>query len=270
MTITANTKIARVIKQHPDALEAIISISPAFTKLRNPLLRKALAGRASIAMAARIGGCNISDFFSKLEPLGFTTDCTTALAEENDIPMTTPDFLKNLSADQLTELDVRPVIASGKDPLQQILEKVKTLKAGAVLKIINSFKPAPLMQLLGRQGFESYATTVNDQLVYTYFYKTAEQPAQAATALHGDAADWNILLSRFENKLEYVDVRAMQMPLPMHTILEALNQLPPSKALFVHHKRIPVFLLPELQERKFSYRIKEIADGEVQLLIYQD
>ncbi len=39
------------------------------------------------------------------------------------------------------------------------------------------------------------------------------------------------------------------MPLPMHTILEALKTLPNDKALFVYHKRIPVFLLPELEEQ---------------------
>jgi len=40
--------------------------------------------------------------------------------------------------------------------------------------------------------------------------------------------------------------------------------------LFVYHKRIPVFLLPELRERNFDYRIKEIAPNEVRLLIFKD
>jgi len=56
----------------------------------------------------------------------------------------------------------------------------------------------------------------------------------------------------------------------MHTILEALETLPAEKALFVYHKRIPVFLLPELQERNLSYRVKEISETEVHLLIYKD
>jgi hypothetical protein len=56
----------------------------------------------------------------------------------------------------------------------------------------------------------------------------------------------------------------------MHTILEALDSLPANEALFVYHKRIPVFLLPELEERKFTYRINEVSDAEVHLLIYKD
>jgi len=32
---------------------------------------------------------------------------------------------------------------------------------------------------------------------------------------------------------------------------------------------LPVFLLPELAERKFDYRVNEIAPGEVHLLIFR-
>jgi hypothetical protein len=54
----------------------------------------------------------------------------------------------------------------------------------------------------------------------------------------------------------------------MHVILEELDKLSAGAALFVYHKRIPVFLLPELKERKFDYRIKEISGTEVHMLIY--
>jgi hypothetical protein len=60
------------------------------------------------------------------------------------------------------------------------------------------------------------------------------------------------------------------MPLPMHSILNALNNLSPNSALFVYHKRIPLFLLPELKEQNFSFLIKEISHTEVHLLIFKD
>jgi hypothetical protein len=55
----------------------------------------------------------------------------------------------------------------------------------------------------------------------------------------------------------------------MLTILDVLEHLPQGKALYVHHKRIPVYLLPELAEKGFEYRIKEIKEGEVHLLIFK-
>lgn len=271
MTINANTKIASLLKHNPDALEAIVSISPKFVKLRNPLLRKVLAGRASITMASKLGGCSVDAFFNKLEPLGFEIDkAVVATDDTNDAKKPAPQFVKNIAADKIIELDVRPVIETGKDPLHIIMQKVKELEIGYVLKIMNSFEPTPLMQLLAKQGFESYAEVISDELVNTYFYKKTDKPLVIETDESAWAEGWEETLSRFNGDFETVDVRELPMPLPMHTILEALENLPKDKALFVYHKRIPVFLLPELEERKFSFRIKEISDGEVHLLIYKD
>lgn len=269
-TINANTKIASLLKQHPNALEAIVSISPKFTKLRNPILRKVIAGRTSIAMASKLGGCRVDDFFNKLQPLGFEIDKATVATEEANENKPVPQFMQNIHADEIIELDVRPVIETGQDPLTIILQKVKALETGNVLKIINIFEPTPLMHLLGKQGFESYAEVISQDLVNTYFYKKAGKTLLTEIKETDHAEGWDEILNRFNGKLETVDVRNLEMPLPMHTILEALNGLAEDKALFVYHKRIPVFLLPELEEQHFSYRIKEISDAEVHLLIYKD
>ena len=53
-------------------------------------------------------------------------------------------------------------------------------------------------------------------------------------------------------------------------LIKAGEKLPKEFALFVYHKRIPVFLLPELKERKMDFRIKEIAPNEVRMLIFKD
>jgi uncharacterized protein (DUF2249 family) len=267
MTINANTKIAAVLKQHPDALEAIISISPKFEKLRNPLLRKLMAGRASIAMASKIGGCSINDFFTKLKPLGFEIDRATQPIKEEKKNL--PDFITSIKKDQIVDLDVRAVLASGRDPLNIILEKIKTIQPGQILKIINTFEPIPLIKMLEKKGFVTFTETLDANLVETYFYKQSEtapiEISPAADATKG----WDEMLQRFKDKTQTIDVRSLEMPLPMITILDALDKLPPEAALYVHHKRIPVFLLPELAERKFDYRIKEISESEVNLLIFK-
>lgn len=269
MTINANTKISSLLKYNSDALEAIVSISPKFTKLRNPILRKVIAARTSISMASKLGGCSVDDFFKKLQPLGFEIDQAAVVMKKENENKPVPGFV-NIGADKMIELDVRSVIESGKDPLDIIVKKVKTLETGSVLKIINSFEPTPLMHLLGKQGFESYAETISDDLVNTYFYKKSGINVLAENKETDHSKGWDEILNRFKGKLETIDVRALEMPLPMHTILEALETLSMDKALFVYHKRIPVFLLPELEEQQFSYRIKEISDAEVHLLIYKN
>jgi uncharacterized protein (DUF2249 family) len=269
MTINVNTKIASLIKEDKRALEAIVSLSPKFTKLRNPVLRKVIAGRTSIAMAAKMGGCTTNDFFNKMEPLGFQIDKTTIQVKEDNKNKPVPDFLKNIDPRKIIELDVRPLIESGNDPLKVIMQKVRSLHESEALKIINSFEPTPLLKLLEKQGYETYVEDVNADVVNSYFYRRTNKPVQEQE-IENNSFGWDEKLETFKDRLVTIDVREMEMPLPMHTILDATNSLPNDKALFVYHKRIPVFLLPELVERKFSYRIKEITEGEVHLLIYKD
>ena len=264
MTINADTKIGSIIKQNPKAMDVIISIHPKFEKLRNPILRKLMAGRTSIAAASKIAGCTVKDFYDKLQPLGFDIDYKTLV---NKGSRTTPQFIKKLQKEKVVDLDVRPVIASGSDPLQLILAKTKRMQPGDVLKIINTFEPTPLILLLQKKGFETYVDELSVDHYETYFYfkSTNELQDDAVVA----EKDFDSILKKFDNRVVNIDVRALEMPHPMINILESLDNLKEGTALYVHHKRIPVFLLPELAQKGFEYRIKEISDGEVLLLIYK-
>jgi uncharacterized protein (DUF2249 family) len=268
MTINAQTKIGAILNHNPGALDAIVSIHPRFEKLRNPVLRKLMAGRASIGMAAKMGGCSVQDFFTRLEPLGFQVD------NKKDPELTSntrklPVFLRNMEPGQVINLDVRPILEAGEDPLQLILEKFRSLVPGQVLAITNSFEPAPLMKLLRKQGFESYADHIHDNLVLTYFYKAGPDPEPQTQAAETGTLGFDEIMQHYQGKLLELDVRQLQMPMPMQKILEALDELPVGQALFVYHKRVPVFLLPELVDRKLDYRIKEFREGEVHLIIFK-
>ena len=282
MLINEKTKIAALLKAHPDALEAIVPLSEDFKKLRNPLLRKLMAGRTTIAMAAKIGGRTPEDFFAALAPLGFEVEDaagTTSSAVDKGAALGTnkrpmPEYLKSLPSERLVDFDVRAMLATGTDPLKAIQQKVKELSPGEALLVINNFEPVPLIKLLEKQGFKTYTDFISEDTIKTYFYKevaegTALAPADLEEEDSASAADWTALLATYKDQLVEVDVRDLEMPMPMMTILEHLEQLPAVKALYVHHKRIPVFLLTELKDRAFDYRIKEVKDGEVYLLIFK-
>ena len=270
MLINSQTKIAALLKHRPDALEAIVTLSPDFKKLRNPILRKLMAGRTSISMASKIGGCKPEDFYEKLKPYGFEAD-TAPEAEEAQLdhkPL--PQFIKDVEADHIVTLDVRSMLAGGNDPLKLIQQTVKELQPGQIFKIVNTFEPTPLVKLLEKQGLQSYVDVVDKDLVETYFSKAGVSREVKLEAGPSEHDDWEQIISRYENRLKETDVRHLEMPMPMITILESLENLAADTALYVHHKRIPVFLLTELKERNFGYRIKEINDGEVYLLIFKN
>ncbi len=265
--IHPGTKISALLRESPAALDAIISLSPKFNKLRNPLLRKLMASRATIGMASRIGGCTPEDFYAKLEPLGFKVDRTigeTEVAQRAPAPA----FMQQLEPAHVQELDVRPMLQSGQDPFNLILGKVKALKAGETLKIINDFEPIPLIKLLGKQGFGTHSEVLDGNTWHTWFFKAEESAIPTAKAAT-NSDDFDAWAGKFEGRTTTIDVRHLEMPLPMHTILEELDDLPTGQALYVHHKRIPVFLLPELEERRFEYRARMIGEGDVKLFIFK-
>ncbi len=273
MLINEKTKIAKLLKHHPDALETIITLSPDFKKLRNPVLRKLMAGRTSISMASKMGGCTPEDFFKALEPLGFEVDRDSVVEEDIPENKPMPDYLKSLKSEQIIDFDVRQIIAEGKDPLRNIQQKVKALNPGEALKIITDFEPVPLVKLLEKQGFDSHVHFVDKDTIETFFFKINASPDDKVPELVAEistSSDWDEVLAHFQGRMREIDVRHLEMPMPMMTILENLETLPEDKALYVNHKKVPVFLLSELKDREFEYRIKDVQEGEVYLIIYKE
>src|SRR5690242_4359487 len=267
MHINANTRIAAILKEKPAAIDTLISLNKKFEKLRNPLLRKMMAGRTSIAMASKMSGNSVDEILDKLSSLGFEID-KNVTGEDETPAQKEPEFLNKLKTEDIIELDVRPIIDSGDDPLKLIVQTVKKVRKGQALKIINTFEPAPLITLLKKQGFESWVDYKEEQLIETYFYKKEEVAEESGEK--EENGDWDKYIDKYKNKTATIDVRDLEMPQPMLTILDSLDRLPFGNALFVYHKRIPVFLLPELKGRKFDYRIKELSDKEVHLLIFRN
>lgn len=52
-------------------------------------------------------------------------------------------------------LDVRPLLAGGTEPLPAIRERIAALAPGQGLTVIAPFLPAPLIEMLKGDGFES-------------------------------------------------------------------------------------------------------------------
>src|SRR6187402_1801760 len=142
MVISPQTKISVILKESPKAVDAIASINPHFEKLRNPILRKILASRVTIADAARIGNASVATFFEKLEPLGFTTENDSVSAAKT-VASVQPEK-KEIPADlpkKTVELDVQEALATGNDPFNEIMDAVKNLQTNQALKLINTFEP---------------------------------------------------------------------------------------------------------------------------------
>lgn len=261
ITITPETKISALIKANADSIEAIASINPHFNKLRNPILRKILAGRVTISEAARIGKCTLTNFADKLRPLGFDLICEEISKAKQD-----DDSIGETHYDTL--LDVRDGLAQGNDPFNIIMKTLSTLQGGHTLLLINSFEPFPLIKILERKKYIITVAHLDDNLVHTYLQKPGDAINEDINDGTATGENFDDLLLVYKDKMVKTDVRNMPMPQPMLHILDQLEQLPDDMALFVYHKKVPMFLLPELKQNGYKYAIQE-NQGTVLMLIYK-
>ena len=270
MKINSNTKISKIIKHNRDAIDVIASINPHFKKLKNPILRKVLAPRVSIADAARIGKCEIDVMLNALSEIGFEIDRTISKSTEKET-VDSKIFEDKIKEGKVKTLDVRPTIEKGEDPFNFILEEIEVLDQGHILEIINSFEPIPLIKILNKKGYESLVKSSGD-VVKTYFLKSdttrSSSEDQQSRVFFLTLAELEKKRMEFAESSKEIDVRDLEMPLPMVTILNEIEELRKDQALYIHHKKVPQYLLPELEDRNVYTWITEIDDGNVKLLIH--
>jgi len=270
MEFNTNTRISTLIKENEATIEAIASINKHFLKLKNPILRKVLAPRVTVADAARVGGVKVGFMIEKLEKIGFEFVAIQKSKKDNK-----NSNVKNMSNSKeiknLVSLDVRPTLDSGEDPFKIIMDAVKVLKDEETLQIINTFEPIPLIRKLESKGYESWTERPTEGVVHTFFKlnPTKWVDNEVEEVVKKSKANFDEQLVFFGDNIKVIDVRDLEMPEPMVTILKEIETLKDGQALYVDHKKIPQFLLPELEQRNFDILYKEIDCNHTVLLIYK-
>ena len=66
MEISANTKIDSLLKEYPFLEEFLVTLSPKFKSLKNPIMRKTIGKVATLSKVAGIAGLDLDDFLTAL------------------------------------------------------------------------------------------------------------------------------------------------------------------------------------------------------------
>jgi TusA-related sulfurtransferase len=64
-----------------------------------------------------------------------------------------------------------------------------------------------------------------------------------------------------------LDNRGLEPPMPMVRTLEALEDMQDGDVLTIHNDRVPVYLLPQLEEECARYQVEELPDGSARVRI---
>lgn len=164
--ITPDTKVGALLEQMPELEPVLIGLSPKYKALQNPVLRRTVARVATLRQVAIVGGVMLGDLIRNLRKAAGLPDMVVHGTEESVVPSWVA------GSAPVDSLDIRPDVASGKHPLERVMEQLKTLKHGQVLELIAPFVPAPMMDLASKQGYEPHVRENSGELVRVWFYRT--------------------------------------------------------------------------------------------------
>ncbi|MEH6950998.1 DUF2249 domain-containing protein [Nitrobacter sp. NHB1] len=157
---------------------------------------------------------------------------------------------------QFMDVDVRPILRAGGEPFGEIIAAVAKLQPGQGLRLLATFKPTPLFQVLGSKGFSYEAREIGGgdwEVLFTPGTAAGAAPARTTTAT--DDGAW-------PEPVQHMDNRDLDPPEPLVRILAATEAMARGEVLSALLCREPAFLLPELAKRGHAWHGGFEPDGK--------
>jgi uncharacterized protein (DUF2249 family) len=263
MPFSAETSLAQALRADPglaDRLSGRLGPDNALSRLLAD--GNVPTGRIHFADAAAIAGLPV--------------DALLALAEEPAAPAPAPaapplpaaagsgnDWFAQAERSGAATLDVRPLLAEGRDPFAAVLQAAGVVEPGGFLILDAPFDPAPLRRVLAGKGLMSVGRPVESGHWRICFRREGCAPDESVLdlpALRKPGETWR------EGEALHIEVRGMTPPGPLTAVLRLIEG-GEAEEVVVHHDRDPMLLYPELEERGWECVSKSTHGDEVRLLL---
>jgi len=170
--ITPDSKLGELIDHNPQLEEVLISLSPAFRKLRNPVLRRTVAKVATLRQVARVGNISLALLINELrKATGRETVVNTG--DEETMTDHPPDWFSGEAVEKT--FDARPIIEAGRNPMKDFFAFMETIPNGRIGLLVTSFQPAPLIGIARGKNYEAWTVREAEELYNTYFTRIAKR-----------------------------------------------------------------------------------------------
>jgi TusA-related sulfurtransferase len=265
--IKTTNRLDEVLARDPRLMTVLAQASPVFATMSRGELPQTMARLVTVEQAARVAGIDPAVLLARLNhaleqpgdiaPLPPPAPVEAAAeAGRTEIP----EALRRIPAAHVVECDVREALRAGEEPFARIMAAARSTPASGLLKVRATFEPAPLYAVLARQGFSHVAERIADDDWCVWFHRRADAdaPVPAPAAPAQADPDAGIIL---------LDVRGLEPPEPMVRTLEALATMPRGRTLVQINVRMPQFLIPKLEERGFTYEVREQSADLVRIFI---
>ena len=174
--ITPATRVGELLDAYPALEEVLIRQAPAFKALKNPILRRTVAKVATLEKAAQVGGVPVRDLVATLRKaagLGAelpVAGASAAPAEAAGPPDARPAWLR----EELVRvtIDAEKLLAAGEVPLPRVQRALQEIEVGQLVKLVSSFRPAPLLEAVERGGHRTCVLEAAPGIFHTYVART--------------------------------------------------------------------------------------------------
>lgn len=166
--ITPKTKIAELLNAWPELEDALAEISPAFRKLKNPVLRRTIARVTSLQQAAAIGEIPAEILINKLRAIAGQEFLDTG-GQETITGEVAPGWIKQKPV--VKSFDARDIIAQGGHPLGEVMGHLRQWEEAGMYELITPFLPAPLIDKVKEMGFDAWTKKESETLYRNYFIR---------------------------------------------------------------------------------------------------
>jgi hypothetical protein len=166
--ITPDSKVGEMLEHYPQLEDTLLSISPAYKSLKNPVLRRTVAKVATLRQVARVGNVPLGLLISRLrEAVG--QEPAQSSEEPTEHGGTRPAWADPGAVAR--SFDARETIESGGHPMPRVMSDLAELKSDDVYVLITPFVPAPLIDLAAGKGFTAWSAREGPEVIRTYFKK---------------------------------------------------------------------------------------------------
>jgi uncharacterized protein (DUF2249 family)/TusA-related sulfurtransferase len=257
--ISPGDRVSDVLARDETLVDVFAAASPAFERLRNPVMRKLMARLVTVEQAARVASVDPEALVARLNQAlagGAVSAPEPAMKSRATSPR--PAWLENPGARPVVELDVRDDLRAGREPFHAVMRAVRSLPADGIFALRAIFEPVPLYKVLAAMGFAHHTEVLADDDYRVWFHRDGSAPGGAPDPSAPTPDDPHVVV---------LDVRGLEPPEPMVRTLEALEALPADGVLVQVNVRVPQFLLPKLAERGFVHEIQQQSPDLVHLFI---
>lgn len=263
MTFTADTSLAKALGADPGLADRLTGrLGPDNALSRLLAAGNVPTGRIHFADAAAIAGLPV-DTLLGLANAPAAAAPAPAAAPPPAAAASGNDWYAQAERSGAAALDVRPLLAEGRDPFAAVLEAAAAVEPGGFLILDAPFDPAPLRRVLAGKGLMSVGRPVEPghwRIVFRRDGSAADDAVLGLPTLRKPGETWR------EGAALHIEVRGLTPPGPLTAVLR-LIEAGDVEEILVHHDRDPMLLYPELEERGWECVTKTTHGNEVRLLL---